>query len=80
MTDSYTFQHRRRLTGALRTALLLVVVLLFAIPAAGQARIYQFTGTADVEFNDSGSLVLAQPVRIELKTVVARSYSGLLGD
>jgi len=69
LTDSYTFQHRRRLTDALRTALLFVVVLLFAIPAAGQTSVFQFTGVATGEIEASGGGLtpfVSKLVRIQL--------------
>lgn len=76
MTDSYTFQHRRRSVSLFRAALLLVVALLFAAPSSAQTIVYQFTGTADGEVDDvpfAGKLV-----RIELVGLVINNTHGAL--
>ena len=66
MIDSYKFPQLLRSVAPLRAAFILGFVLLFAVPASGQTRIYQFTGPATVEINNVAQA--GTPLtRIELK-------------
>jgi len=76
MTDSYTFQHSRRLTDALRTALLFVVVLLFALPASGQTRVFQFTGEATGEVTGPGAFSFANKI-VRIQFTGPTIYNGV---
>lgn len=59
-----------RSVAPLRAAFILGFVLLFAVPASGQTRIYQFTGPATVEINNVAQA--GTPLtRIELQVTAA---------
>jgi len=78
MIDSYKFPQLLRSVASLRAAFILGFVLLFAVPASGQTRIYQFTGPASVEINNVAQAGTPS-TRIELQVTAAVGEYGAAG-
>jgi hypothetical protein len=76
MTDRHRFSIGSCLAAHLPAAFLFALAMLMVVPASGQDRVYQFTGSANVEVDDVAHPSNPVLVRIELQGPAAGVSTG----